>query len=74
MGRAKRIYLVKNLWTVTASEDGSYVGDSGSMYSGMGPDNYRNTVVFPKTYTRHQWDRLDRSWSASKHRYDADLA
>jgi prepilin-type N-terminal cleavage/methylation domain-containing protein/prepilin-type processing-associated H-X9-DG protein len=32
-------------------ETGQYIGDSGSMYSGMGPDNYRNTVVFPKTYT-----------------------
>jgi prepilin-type N-terminal cleavage/methylation domain-containing protein/prepilin-type processing-associated H-X9-DG protein len=33
------------------SEDGQYGPDAGNMYSGMGPDNYRNTLVFPATYT-----------------------
>ncbi|HTQ40618.1 MAG TPA: DUF1559 domain-containing protein [Pirellulales bacterium] len=32
-------------------EDGNYLSDDGNMYGGMGPDNYRNTVVFPASYT-----------------------
>jgi prepilin-type N-terminal cleavage/methylation domain-containing protein len=33
------------------SDDGLYGPDAGNMYSGMGPDNYRNTMVFPASYT-----------------------
>jgi prepilin-type processing-associated H-X9-DG protein len=47
-----RTYLIGEKFVDSKhTEDGLYYGDQASLYAGMGPDNYRNTSVFPAAYT-----------------------